>query len=227
MSRRLSLGWAGLLALSLGGCGGGGYSSSPPPPSANYDVAAAVIGIATANEVFTLSGNVSGMPASLQAAHAAMPNANFSTFGTLNVFRRTATLTNAGTTSSSYEDDYVDLSARIFYGLIDSAGDSAVSTARSPYPSTAQIGTSGLLYDATTYDAAATPIGKTHVSWSLEAVPGNADAAYLCVNTDFQDLSGASTGDREYDCYAIATDGHRLGMRVTFVSPSFGSVVFQ
>lgn len=227
MSRSFKFSSPVLIALLVTGCGGGG-SDAPPPPSASFDVAAAVVGIATANEVFTLNGTLVGVAATFRAEHSALPDAPFSSFGTLNRFRRTATITAAGVSETVFEDDYVDLAARSFYGLIDSEGNQVFSTSRAPYPATATIGNSGPLYDATYYDQASTPMGKTHVYWSLEAVPGSPDAAYLCVNTEFLSLSGASGGDREHDCYRIATNGDRLGMRVTLVSPSIlGTVVFE
>jgi hypothetical protein len=168
------------------------------------------------------------MPATLEAVHSALPDADFPGFGVLNRFRRTATISVAGITETAYEDDYANLAARTFYGLVDSEGNRSVSTARAPYPATATIGNSGLLYDATYYDQASTAIGRTHVYWSLEAVPGDPNSAYLCVNIDFLSLTGASGGDHEYDCYRIAANGSRLGMRVTLVSPStFGTAVFE
>ncbi|HJV59819.1 MAG TPA: hypothetical protein VJ743_02680 [Albitalea sp.] len=231
MSARLGLRRLASLALALvlAGCGGGGSDAPPPPPppSASFDVAAAAFGIATASEVFTLYGDIAGTPATLEAAHTALPDAAFSSFGILNRFRRTATLTAAGAVTTSYEDDYLDLASHLFYGLIDSAGNQAIASTHAPYPFTATIGMGGLLYDSVHYDSTGVAAGRTHTTWSLEQVPGSVTAAYLCINTDFQDLNGVSTGDREYDCYAIATDGRRLGMRITFVSPSFGAVVFQ
>jgi hypothetical protein len=218
-----------VLALLLTGCGGGGSDSagSPPPPSASFDIAAAVGGIATGNESFVLVGSIAGTAATLQATHTALADAPLSSYGTLNRFRRTAAITAAGATTTAFEDDYVDLSTRSFYGLVDSGGSQALSTARTPYPVSALIGAAGSLYVATTYDAAAMPIGTMQVTWSLEAVTGDANNAYLCVNTDFRDLFGVSTGDRENDCYRISTSGQRLGMRITFVSPAFGTAVFQ
>lgn len=218
-----------VIALLVTGCGGGGSDSPAPPPptSASFDIAAAVNGIARANESFLLAGTIAGTAATLQATHSSLADAPLSSYGTLNRFRRTAAITAAGATTTAFEDDYVDLSTRSFYGLIDSAGNQALSTSRTPYPVSAVIGSGGTLYDATNYDAAATPIGTMHVTWSLEAVTGDVDSAYLCVNTDFRDLFGVSGGDRENDCYRIATNGQRLGMRITFVSPSFGTAVFQ
>jgi hypothetical protein len=218
-----------LATLLVTACGGGGSDSPelPPPPSASFDIAAAVTGIATGNETFVLAGTIAGEAAVLQATHTALADAPLSSYGTLNRFRRTAAITAAGATTTAFEDDYVDLSTRTFYGLIDSAGSQALSTARTPYPVSALIGAAGSLYVATTYDADAVPIGTIRVTWSLEAVTGDANSAYLCVNTDFGDPFGVSTGDRENDCYRISTSGQRLGMRITFVSPAFGTAVFQ
>jgi hypothetical protein len=220
MFRSFRLSSAALAALLIVGCGG---SDSPP---ATFDIAAAVTGIAKANEAYTLKGSISGAAATLEVTHSALPDAPLASFGTLNAFRRSVTISAAGTVVSASEDDYLDLATRTFYGLIDSEGNRALSTTRAPYPATATIGNSGLLYDATSYDQSSAPVGKAHVSWSLEAVPGNAGVAYLCVNMEFQDLSGASSGVREHDCYGIATNGARLGMRVTIVTPS-GTLVFE
>lgn len=211
-----------LVVLLMSSCGGG---SDPPP--ANFEVANAVAGIAKANEVFTLNGSVAGAAATYRVTHIALPDTAFATFAPLTVFRRAATFTAAGSSTTVIEDDYVDLATRSFYGLIDTDGNRAISTTRAPYPATATIGSSGLLYDGTYYDQASTAIGKTHVHWSLEAVSGIRDAAYLCVNVDFQDLGGTESGEHERHCYGIATNGDRLGMRVTLVSPSFGTLVFQ
>jgi hypothetical protein len=223
MSRSLKFTSAVLVALLMSACGGG---SDPPP--ANFDVATAVTGIAKANEVFTLNGSLAGAAATYKVTHIALPDAAFATFAPLlTVFRRAATISSAGSSATVIEDDFVDLATRSFYGLIDTDGNRALSTTRAPYPATATIGNSGLLYDATYYDAASTAIGKTHVHWSLEAVAGSRDTAYLCVNVDFLDLNGAASGEHENHCYRIAANGDRLGMRVTLVSPSLGTLVFQ
>lgn len=226
MSRLLKFSSVAVVALLMASCGGGD-SDSPPPPSASFDVAAAVAGIAKANEVFTLNGSLLGAAATLVVTHGALTDGTLANFGTLNRFRRTATITAAGAVVSAFEDDYVDLATRTFYGLINSEGNQALSTARVPYPTTTTIGNSGLLYDADSYDQSSTAIGKAHVYWSLEAVPGSSNAAYVCVNMEFLDLSGASSGVREHDCYRITTNGNRLGMRVTLVAPAFGTLVFE
>jgi hypothetical protein len=64
------------------------------------------------------------------------------------------------------------------------------------------------------------------VTWSLEAA-GTADQAFLCVNSQHRDASGAPSGVSEKDCYRIDPAGQRLGMRVTLVVPGVGTFVFQ
>lgn len=221
MSWSFRISSAALAALLIAGCGG---SDSPP---ASFDVAAAMTGIAKANQAFALSGPIAGVTASYTVSHGALPDASFANFGPLNAFRRTVTISAANVSETVFEDDYVDLATRTFYGAVTSDGGQVRSDVRAPFPATAIIGNSGLLYDATVYDAASTAVGKAHVYWSLEAVPGNANAAYLCVNIDFLALNGASSGEHQYDCYRIAPNGDRLGMRVTLVAPAFGTVVFQ
>jgi hypothetical protein len=213
------------LALALAGCGGG---DATPAPTTSFDIDAAVRALATGpDDVFVLAGSILGVPATLQAVHAAMPDGVFSTFGTLNRMRRTATFDVGGTVESASEDDYLNLAARTFYGAIDSEGSNMVSTARTPYPATATIGASGMLFDAGAFDSLSNPLGRVSVSWSLEAVAGTPAQAWWCINTQFQDVAGTPTGDYEHDCYRIDAAGTLLGMRMTMTSPAFGTIVFQ
>jgi hypothetical protein len=214
------------LAVVLAGCGGGG--SDAPAPATTFEIAAAVSELTTGpDNTFDLGGSMMGQPMSMHAVHSAMPDGVFSTFGSLGRMRRTATFSGGGASETAYEDDYIDREARMLYGMIDSDGNSAVSTSRTPYPATASVGASGPLYEAGVFDSMSVQQGRLNVSWSLEAMAGDAGQAWLCINTQFQTISGSPTGDYEHDCYRIDAAGRVLGMRMTLTSNAFGTVVFQ
>jgi hypothetical protein len=214
-------------AAALAACGGGG-SDGPAPPATSFEVAAAVQRLATGpDDVFDLSGNVVGEYATLHFVHREMSAAPFETYPMLDRMRREVTMHTAATGPvSSWEDDFIALSSRMIYGM-DTAEGHAVSTTSAPYPVTARIGESGLLFHADEHDHMTNGlIGKSHVTWSMEAT-GRDDHAYFCINSDYRDMHDVPTGVTQKDCYRIDASGQLIGMRVTLAMPPLGTFTFQ
>ncbi len=213
-----------LVTLLAAGCGGGG-DGDDPPPSGPYDVGAAWRNSQTTAHGYTVSGTSGGqtLTVTVQVTPAGATTYPRTGAAANRVDLSASARINNGTPATTTASVYYTGSANVIgYQTEGSCGD--VTTVL-PLPANASIGTSGPLYEVTTYanctPGGSTVVGTTAATWSLEV---DSNVVLFCINT--ADREGGTLVLTTKECLEIGQNGAlRDRARVTLTVPGSAPVV--
>lgn len=213
---RLSFGLslAVLATAALTACGGGGGSAGGSETPSNVNVQAAWANLMGQSHSWALSGTatVTGydpMNASATLMFTPQANAPFPvTDATAKVMRNDISVTIQGPGGTATNSDmalwYLSPDDGHYLGSVSGSGSCVVTAAYEALPTTARVGSGGLISRWTEYEscgAGAAQVSTGTTTWVLESVDNQ---MYFCVMSNTY-LSGASAAEK--DCFAVGADG--------------------